>query len=156
MLPDGGFLDRVRKRISSSLKYRREYYTVDALYVGGYDLLCKPELTYPSQIHVLIEHENGERVEEEMWKLIHWRAPLKVLIFYDYPDDAKTANPQKADWLDRKLARLREMKKVVDSFWPEYGRSEYLFIVGTREFSGGPIYWKCASVDSTKPVIFAG
>jgi len=31
-----------------------------------------------------IEHENGCDVETEMWKLAHWRSPLKVLVFYDF------------------------------------------------------------------------
>jgi hypothetical protein len=43
----------------------------------------KPQYAQPSYVHILIEHENGRNPEEEWYKLIHWYAPLKVLICYD-------------------------------------------------------------------------
>ena len=63
------------------------------MFVGGEELF-KNNLWYPSKLHVLIEHEHGESIEEEMWKLLFLRAPLKVLIFYDW-DEAKKTKEEK-------------------------------------------------------------
>ena len=44
---------------------------------------------YPNCLPVLIEHENRELVKFEMYKLLMYRSPLKVLIFYDWNDYEK-------------------------------------------------------------------
>ena len=83
---------------SLSLKMIKERYTLDAVYYAE----------KPTCWDVLIEHENGHRVEKEMWKLLMWRAPLKVLIFYDQLEE---------DWLAEKLAELFDR-------WP-FGRLDF-------------------------------
>ena len=68
MLGKDGFLSRVMARLGKNeadLEYKREVYTLDALFVAGEDLF-RENKTYPSQLQVLIEHEQGENVEEEM------------------------------------------------------------------------------------------
>jgi len=157
MLSSDGFLSKVMKRLmhlEPSLKYAREYYTIDALCVGG-DALHGSDLYYPSQLHVLIEHEHGEWVEEEMWKLVHWRSPLKVLIFYDWNEDEKTTK-ERRNWLGRKLKKLQSMSKKVDEFFTENAKTEYLFIIGNREGSDGDVQWRCASKSALKLTRFAG
>lgn len=37
---------------------------------------------YPKRFYVLVEHENNQHWNTELWKLLHLRAPLKVLIGY--------------------------------------------------------------------------
>ena len=109
----------------------REYYSLDAVF---YD--SKPNLvdggTYPAGFKAIIEHENGERVEEEMWKLLMWRGPLKVLIFYDYCDDAKLQSETKSAWLAGKFETLGRMAETIHQRWPEGTGSEYLFVVGSQ------------------------
>lgn len=113
------------------MKYRREYYTLDALFVGGDSLLPWDKcLGYPKNLYCLIEHENGEWVEEEMWKLIFWRSPLKVLIFYDLWEGRKQADKFGISTCDDKLAALRAMLKHANAFHPEAADTEYVFLVG--------------------------
>ena len=37
-----------------------------------------------------------------MWKLLMWRSPLKVLIFYDYLEEEKAKHPNLDAWLEKK------------------------------------------------------
>ena len=156
MQPKEGFLNRLMNRLPGSLHYRTEYYTIDSLYISGNDLLKKKELSYPSEVCVLIEHENQDKVEEEMWKLAYWRAPLKVIIFYDYNDKAKENNLRKQAWLIEKISDLVEMLKVINNYYSENEDTEYLFIVGARKEAQGEIYWKWASNKSLQPTNFVG
>ena len=43
-----------------------------------------PNSGYPFLWDILIEHENDKCPENEMWKLMLLRSPLKVIIFYDH------------------------------------------------------------------------
>ena len=117
--------DALLRRIADALPLRmvRERYTLDTAY---YD-------TDSNLLEVLVEHENGRSVQKEMWKLLMWRAPLKVLIFYDQPEE---------DWLTRKLAELFEMGKDVDGHWPEASNAEYLFLVGQTLHQGEVPVWR--------------
>ena len=157
MLSSDGFLSKAMQRLKHlepSLKYIGEFDKIDAVYVGGEDLF-RSDLYYPSQLHVLIEHENGEWVEEEMWKLVHWRSPLKVLIFYDWNEDEKTTDKRRK-WLEEKLEKLQEMSQKVDKFFTENDETEYLYIIGNREESDGDVQWRCATKSALKLTRFAG
>jgi len=156
MQPEGGFLNRLMNRLPGDLHYRTEYYTIDSLYVGGHDLLKKDDLSYPSKIYALIEHENQDKVEEEMWKLAYWRAPLKVIIFYDYSDKEKEVSPKKREWLPKKIKYLTEMLKTINNFYKENSETEYLFIIGAQKEVEGEIYWRWASNKSPQPTVFIG
>ena len=80
------FLVRLATRLQRSV--RIEWYRLDAIY---FDPTNNPvpslgeEYGHPARLEVYIEHENGEKPEEEMYKLLMWPASLKVLIFYDWP-----------------------------------------------------------------------
>lgn len=153
MLRNGGFLMRVMERLNAQgadLEYRSEYYTIDALYVSGTDLF-REHRTYPSELHVLIEHENGDNIEEEMWKLIFWRAPLKVIIFYDWNEYEKPTSALKQSWLKGKLKKLVEMRNTVNEFYPENQKTEYLLIFGNREYENQMIRWQWVSDHQTEP-----
>jgi len=152
ILHENGFLNGVMQRLRylvPSLEYKREYYTVDALYVGGENLFNE-NLWYPSEAHVLIEHEMGENIEEEMWKLIHWRSPLKVIMFYDWADSEKTTINRKA-WLSDKLKKLDLMLREVNQFFAENENTEYLFIIGNQETETSIVSWSWASNQSLEP-----
>ena len=152
--PKGGFLNRVMDRLPIKLEYRTEYYTIDSLYVAGKDLLEKENLCYPSEIHALIEHENKDKIEEEMWKLAYLRSPLKVIIFYDYNDKEKESSGMKRGWLNNKLSSLMKMLKLINDFYKENEDTEYLFIIGARREPGGEIYWRWATNDQIQPTVF--
>ena len=157
MLAKDGFLSKVMNRLSDDnrrLEYKREYYTLDALYVSGEDLFRENKI-YPSQLHVLIEHEQGDNIEEEMWKLIFWRSPLKVIIFYDWNDYEKSTSARK-DWLTSKLNKLVDMLSHANSFFPENENTSYLFIIGNRIKENQLPQWRWASNKQIQPSSFVG
>jgi hypothetical protein len=138
-----GFLYRVMKRLVNEarpLEYRTEWYFVDALYVGG-ENMYGDNLSYPSEVHALVEHEFDEDLETEMWKLIHWRSPLKVIITYDWADDEKTTD-QRKNYLTNKASKLRSMLASVNRFHPESTDTEYLLLMASRVRHDGPITWR--------------
>ncbi|HEX5055643.1 MAG TPA: hypothetical protein VFX02_04010 [Gammaproteobacteria bacterium] len=139
-----GFLVNVMRRLSKQgekLEYR-SFYTIDAMYVSGD--LYKDECRYPSTLHALIEHENGDYIEEEMWKMLFWRAPLKVIIFYDW-DEHEKKTETKLNWLTNKLRALGTMRTEALKFYPEDDMAQYLFIVGNRKEKNRPPEWRYAA-----------
>ena len=104
--------------------------------------MYRTNLYYPSLLSVIIEHEhNLEKVEEEMWKLIFWRSPLKVLISYDWNDDEKTTANRKNKLL-QKLEKLSKMLVSANKAYPESKNTEYLFIIGNRDNVDSDIKWR--------------
>ena len=147
MLSYRGFLNHIMRRIpcqDSKLIYWKELYTIDAVYVSGEDLLGRKELSYPKGLQVIIKHENGDHPEEEMWKLLYWRSPLKVLIFYDYHEYQKKQDEKKKTWLKERLEKFTKMLINVETFFKENVSTEYLFIIGNQETVGGTINWRAA------------
>ena len=147
MLRSGGFLNKVMDRFKNSyfnnISYKQEYYTIDALYVGGEDLF-RSNLSYPSKIFAILEHEFGNNIEEEVWKLIFWRAPLKILIFYDWAEEEMT--DRRREWLQTKLKKIEQMIEKVKYFHREDNDTEYLFIIGKQtEDKKNPMNWRWAS-----------
>ena len=157
MLGNEGFLASVMTRLDENkteLEYKREYYTLDGLYVGG-ENLYRQNRTYPSELNVLIEHEQGDNVEEEMWKLIFWRSPLKVIIFYDWNEYEKTTNARR-EWLDRKLIKLVDMLNKANAYFSENQETNYLFIIGSRVEKDQLPNWRWASNKQIQPTSFVG
>ena len=92
---EASFLYKVKSRLCDRpnahgklLRMSREWYTLDAVFYSGNNLFGSLEKgeEYPPLLDVLIEHENGGDVETEMWKLLLFRAPLKVIIFGSSPN----------------------------------------------------------------------
>ena len=77
------FFDRLAKKISQ--KALRERQNLDVVYYTktARNAPQDKDMIRPACLNVIIEDENNEDVEKGMWKLLMWRAPLKVLIFYD-------------------------------------------------------------------------
>ena len=82
---------------------------------------------YPFCMDVLIEHENDKYIEEEMWRLLMVRSPLKVLVCYDV--------------LKNKLDELAYMARRVDKNWQEAEETEYLIIIGRRNSTSDDVIW---------------
>ncbi len=126
------FLYRVANPNRLNLQMVREWYTLDCVYYEEGADVYGDDGGYPACLQALIEHENGEDVETEMYKLLMFRSPLKVLIFYDYNEDNKPTERSQT-WLQKKIKTLLDMGQQVDGHWPEADNTEYLFLVGNRE-----------------------
>lgn len=142
--PTGGFVTALCEAISRQLPHMRlrvdpERHRVDAFLRALSD---QEECYYNDEYLVMIEHENNRlSVHEEMWKLLHWRIPLKVLIFYDYAHADRALPLNKGSWLEGCLVRLGDMSRRYRA--AGHGDS-YLLIVGSREQRDGRerIEWK--------------
>jgi hypothetical protein len=86
MLNQGGFLDKVVQRIDTELQRKPEWWHIDLVYVSE-EHPDEASSGYFFNLPIMIEHENGNNPEEEMYNLIFHRSPLKVIIFRDYNDD---------------------------------------------------------------------
>jgi hypothetical protein len=149
VLDQSGLLARTMASFQArvpGLLYDREWYTVDAVYyVDHHEALHDRTHPVRSEVHALIEHEHDVDVEKEMWKLLHWRAPLKILMFTDYSEDERRANPRYRCWLGEKLAQLDRMIDVAAQFFQENVDTEYLFLVAAWKASNLGIQWRFAT-----------
>ncbi len=117
------------RQFDESLRYGVEWYTIDAVFYGGENLLEAGE--YPSRLYAIIEHENSDDVGHEMWKLLHWRCPLKILIFYDWnEEDKRTENRRR--FMQNTLCSLKKMHSAVSQFQAKEN-AEYLLITANRK-----------------------
>ena len=129
------FLGRLSERLSLT-RSMSEWLNIDVVYYDRKQLLSQGKLAgvpYPACLSVLIEHENGMNPEEELWKLLMFRSPLKVVIFYDHGDDDQ--------WLRAKLRELFKIGEETDASWSEERATEYLFVVGRRPVNGQVPHW---------------
>lgn len=144
----GRFFDRLAEKLHQQTIAQRQNLDV-VYYTTKVQNICHKRRIRPACFNVIIEHENGEEVEEEMWKLLMLRAPLKVLVFYDRPPWCKTATGRE-NWLKDKLRKLDALRQEVNREWPEADKTTYLFLVGRPlEASGLPL-WSPFSCDSSE------
>ena len=93
-----------------------EYNRIDMALMRNYE-------EYPCSFDVLIEHENDQQPENEMWKLMLLRSPLKVIVFYDHYNKPELQ-------LNDKLDNMSCLLKKANAAFPENKKTCYLFIVG--------------------------
>ena len=135
------FLRRVAEADTLGLSMAKELLTVDAIYHDPKANLLPAKMgTYPNRLEVLIEHENGDDPEREMWKLLMLRAPLKVLIFYDWQKELQRTH-HRQQWLTKKLCLMFKMGRAVDKQRPEAPETEYLLLVGKRNQQDDVPFW---------------
>ena len=140
------FLNRVAKRLSMTMD--REWYKLDCVYYDRESSQIPGKDRYPACLDAIIEHENDGDVEYEMYKLLLFRSPLKVLIFYDWREDEMKTSEQKRNWLNSKLRELFRMGSEIEVRWPEADDAEYLFLVGNRAGEGDMPRWRHLTVKS--------
>jgi hypothetical protein len=128
-------------KIDPNMTYTREWYTVDGLFIGGNELLREGSWGYPSSVYAIAEHELGENIEEEIWKLAHWRCPLKILFLYDWAENDKSTD-SRIHFLKKKLNKAFAMIEEISEYWAENSDARYLFMIGTRVNWNSPILWK--------------
>ena len=138
---DNAFLRRVAGCLDRDMVVERDridasYYNTDTEAVR--DLYPDWWQAYPARWDVLIEHENGNYPEEELYKLLMRRAPLKVVIFYDWP----TFRLNYQQWLPDKLRELFRIGRTVTAAWLEAENTEYLFLIGRTINQGQPPTWQ--------------
>ena len=144
--------DSFLSRLADSLGYQisKEYAHRDAVYYRQEDInnvLFSNDSLYLHCLQAIIEHENGENVQAEMFEMLILRSPLKVLIFYDY-DEFEKVTPRREKWLDDKLNDLLELGNTVNAAWPEAEGVEYLFLVGNRLQENEIPVWRCWIIKS--------
>jgi hypothetical protein len=135
---------------SSELQRKPEWWHIDLSYVSG-EHQDESSSGYFFNLPIMIEHENGDNPEEEMYNLIFHRSPLKVIIFRDYNDDDRERNEKYRDWLNGKLQLFLDFLKTANEIHEEAESARYLFIVWARELGDGPVYWRWASDQSIVP-----
>ena len=143
MLKENSFFARLaEERLGQQVLLERQYLDVIYYTTKAHNIEHTPR-PHPACFNVIIEHEIGEKVEEEMWKLLMWRAPLKVLVWYD----------RQAPGLDAKLRQLDALRQEVNREWPEADKTTYLFLVGQpQEGNELPLWWYsyCDSSEKTR------
>ncbi len=125
---------RGKKGCTEKNVHYTEYNRIDMVLMRDYNG------DYPYMFDVLIEHENDQHPENEMWKLMLLRAQLKVIIFYGHtPED--------------KLKQMSKMLKKANAAFPENPATEYLFIIGNLigKQEPYPMQWRWASEKSDCP-----
>ncbi len=143
---EGSFLHQVSEQLPY-LQMMTNMYTLDIVYYRKEPNLYSPG-TYPACLDAIIEHENQDKVEQEMWKLLIFRSPLKILIFYDYHEDEKKQSEKKQIWLQNKLVKLFDMGKEVDARCREAENAEYLFVIGNRDTKWQLPKWRYLTVNA--------
>ena len=86
---------------------------------------------YPCSYDIIVEHENEIKTcWEEMAKLTHFRAKLKVLIIY--LDDRKD-NYENQQCLNTIIGNFKKIVNQANYAFPENKATEYLLIIRSRE-----------------------
>jgi hypothetical protein len=144
-----GLIARVLCTLQPDLRYCRE-----ALF--RFDGACAigDSERYPVTFAALIEHELGTRPEEEMQKLILSRAPLKILIFYDWGEHEKDSAFRR-QWVESKLAWFASSLRKANGMCPENPQASYLFLIGKHSVPSNKVEWFHASNWSLQPMPLA-
>ncbi len=147
--PAGGeydsFLECVVRELNANANIEYEGGLRVDMRVVGDKKINHPNLGYPLLLDILIEHENGQDVENEMWKLIFLRSPLKVIIFYSHePKD--------------KLGECWQMLDKANAAFPENPDTRYLFIIGNLLGDTPPytMQWRWSSDKEPMPQFLCG
>jgi len=135
---------------SDAWRYQKEYRTID-LVLSNRPNLPKPYLWqgeeeearwgygfHPEALDIVIEHEDACGISwQEMVKLVHVRAPLKVLITYTKEVDIRQGS---MDYSKTLIERTRSMfLDIIQQTWtafPEDPCTTYLLIIGQLDESG--------------------
>lgn len=148
LAPSTGVISRMAPLLVANpkLEFRFQWYTVDALYVSAtqHDAI-------PGHVHCIIEHENGGAWHEEIWKLAHWRCPLKVLISYDYNDDRKAG--KRHCWLSNAVERVQAQLQRINQLQGD-DSATYLLIVGSKTNDNDPdVRWRAMRLNAANEAL---
>ncbi|MEX0568104.1 MAG: hypothetical protein Q6363_002965 [Candidatus Njordarchaeota archaeon] len=125
------------------LRYRFEDYKIDVVLAGCANLIYEQydDRFWPLERLVLVEHESFiENVIEELYKLLYWRAPLKVFISYPSQSSKKS--------IDDYMKTFAEIIKRSNKWFPENSETQYLFIIGQMNESRKGLKWQAYVIDT--------
>lgn len=137
LLGGDGVISKVAEELNNDSPVRMicDYHSFDAVFTSRYSYHIEDE-TYPRDVKVVIKCSRDDDIVNAAWALIHWRSPLKVLIFNDWIGSGDS-------WVNAKLSSIYTMIDCEDEFNVESEVTEYLFLVAIRgdsdEFSKW--YW---------------
>jgi hypothetical protein len=156
MLGNNGVLVKTLEKLKTSCQIESnstcitQFYSIDMVYcsIENLDPLFDYGI-YPANFYALIEHENNwNHLEQEIYRLMIFRAPLKIIITYDWDEDEKQRNKNR-------MAELSKKKDAFGALIAKFSRAlsaetgtAYLFIVGNRNnCSAKEITWKAWTYD---------
>ena len=94
---------------------------------------------YPTNYDILIEHENDIKLcYQEMIKLTYYKSSLKVLVTYNYDENAEN-QWQKTE--ANAVANFSSILQQTNSEMPENKDTEYLFIIGQMKKNLPVLKW---------------
>lgn len=133
-------------RAVENIEYYREMYTVDHAFCQGGKACFEPfgkDAWWPADLAWLVEVENGNHPEEEMWKLAYWRARHKILFVDDYAEDDKIATkPKRRTWLDTQKQTWRSILRKVHANLQEDERIRYYLFASNYAVGGRDLQWR--------------
>ncbi|HYA43039.1 MAG TPA: hypothetical protein VEF34_17185 [Syntrophobacteraceae bacterium] len=144
---EDGVLDRLRYRLKNGNNIQYAFQSIfrfDAAY-------CMDRDDHPVCFTAFIEHEKGNHPEDEFQKLILVRAPLKVMIFYDWGEFEKNSQFRQ-NWVKNKLDWFASALQRANALCPEDPATTYLFFIGRRRTATSNLEWFHASNLSLEPV----
>lgn len=150
------FSDEILEIIKSELGIdaRKEDFKTDTVFAGHENLIYEDkdkDWFYPKERLILFEHENKiDTVVEEVYKLLYRRAPLKVIVTYQYnqPDMDYEAD------LKERIEKYAGIITRSNTWFPENPETEYLFIVGRRDDERKGILWLAHVIDTKGRIRF--
>ena len=92
---------------------------------------------YPERLELLAEVENGPWPEKEIWKLAHWRSPVKSLFI----DETLARKREGRKCLKSKLRAFSEFLEKVNKHHAEESSTRYFIFVTDRPQPMGDLRW---------------
>lgn len=116
--------DSLKSLSKSQIEKSREYFRVDLIgYTTEWDK-TKPDQQHEWDLRLAYEHENSDRWDDELCKLCHIVADLRVISsYYDFekPEPIEEILQKRVDYLNREMNRINRVPGC-----------QWLFIFGPR------------------------
>lgn len=135
--PTRGLLIRTIESLGIKMCYRLELYKLDLVAWRSKRAsdLHKPINRQPMGLEIIVEHENKKNKEEEFWKLMHWYAPLKVIVCYGRTDgDGMYDKPNS-------FLTFQAMLGDANNFHKRNISEEYLILWGDQPAQSQTVEW---------------
>jgi hypothetical protein len=145
---DFGLFARVLARIGD--KRHDQWYGREIAFRFDGAYCTDADSRYPVLFAALLENELNNDPEREMQKLIFARAPLKVLLFYDWGEFEKTTESRQ-QWVENKLSWFASALTKANEFCPEAAAVSYVFLIGRRPTPEAVLEWDLATNSSLLP-----
>lgn len=129
--------EKIRSELGIS-RLRINDHLIDGAFGGSENLIYINDSRrfWPVKYTILLEHENlFDQVDEELFKLINRRSPLKVIVTYKVKQDPIIR-------IDEKVKMFCSIIKKSNAWFPENESTEYLCIFGYRNETDSALLWR--------------